>query len=819
MTDQPSEQLPVSSESATSEEFDLSSSNLVFPRLDLRTSFEALLNSSDISIPSSSAMDGPARGPSSLSESWASISDAELSLDEDLHSEHTDLGSLIDLHSTGDIQSVRDDETSSEAIETEEDEEDEHIECQRDSAIKHPIQTPMNSSRVEEGGMDGGHLTLNEVCDVPAGESMIATKIVKTFSQNECRVWKIPLESEFVGKMRMPLGKNIISDEHQQTFRALLFRPQIPSDLHHAILHKLADAQLASGSGVDIDKRPSPSRYHIVPDAIGPGSQPAAAAIVPVDRQLETVHYETAGFDPDPSRTIWLGDRGNSRRTVSIWEGASSRDTGLYHLYGAQMEEPDLAIVLIDDQKEAKNREFALASLAFARRHGVPAIAIRLHDDWLSNPALSGFIEDDLHITVQGTSGSDDPIIRTLPIDTDMFLNLNPDQLSRHIRYLMQQRACVPGPPQSKSKSPAAKHTDIEKNVQHDGHVKRTTKQGYLHFLILALCGLFLLHGLAAVQMRWGIMRSSLASENGVVEYLQTYSEALSTASIHSHTLSKDVAVATTGQHPSANDRPLTAKKKFEVEIVGHSHLVVRAAREYRVQDPLEVSITRQGKPLKADIRVLFPSVWSVQLETEQAYGDLCVRLSMKRPAINETVVVNMGQQPFDAWFKNLLDETEEHLQQKLALLQDSLENLQRQQRPRNLVKNVQAKLSEMMQQANLTLRSPELQDRALELKQAFLKQMEAGVALANGRAAQFATELKKVVHVSSDRTELLMEQFGDSMERMRTAFEDLHVGDRVTDFWRTMQEGPKSETLARAQDRAQHVFGEIRERIGKPKI
>ena len=381
-------------------------------------------------------MDAPPRDPATLGESWASISDAESSLDDDLQSDHTDLGSLVDIHSTGDVQSIRDDDTSSDA---EPDDLDELPEQPQNSAVLQPVQTPKNASELAPSISEDAQLTLDEP---NAGESIVASKTVKRFSQDELRHWNLPVGVSLVGKMRMPVGKEFIRDAGQPEMRMVLFCQEAASEYEVAVLHKIGDAQLASESGVQYQSPPSTSKYHVVPDSFGPGSQPTTAAILPVDIQLDSTHYATARFESSSSRTILLGSPDHPRRTVSKWTQDGPNPTGSYVISGCQLGDPDLAVVIIGDLSEAKNREFARASLAFARRHNVPAIAVRVQNDWVSDPALAAFITGGLHLTVQDPSGSDDTIVRTLPITfDDMFWNLDACQLSRHIHHLTQRRS------------------------------------------------------------------------------------------------------------------------------------------------------------------------------------------------------------------------------------------------------------------------------------------------------------------------------------------------------------------------------------------
>jgi hypothetical protein len=822
MTDPSPAQLAPPSNNENSQATEPSSAALRYPQILLETSFDSLLTHSYPSDPASSTtMEAPQRGPASLSESWASISDAELSTDDELHSEHTDLGSLIDIHSVGDLQSVRDEETSSEA---DHDADDEQAGEKEDSALRMPVHTPISNSVVGQDFLEYGMLTLQETSDSNDADVTVAKKAVRKFFPDELRQLQPPFREDVDAAIQMPLGKEYIKDAGRHLFQVLLCRQVSSFGPDNAILHKLGDAQLSSDPDSRAASPPSPSKYHVIPDTFGPGSEPAAAAIVPVDYQLDIAHYETATFEAadSTSGSIFLGNRDDPKRTVSRYD--AKHEDGPYTIVGAQIDSPDLAIVVVDDLSEANNRDFARASLTFARRHGIPAICLRRNGEWISEPWLGGFIENGLHLRVSSTRNPGDMGLRTIPIDVDMFLSLSPGQLSRHIRHLMERSRGF-----AKSHQPVVavnekEHYDVEKNVGDVNIVRRPSKSTSLKtildtvmvYLIFMLCGLIVLYGLAAVKSGLEMMRNR-GSGVGF--------RPLANRPRETTTAGPATAVIDQPKRSPSNDLwdlfvelAEPGKDTFEVEVVGNSHLVVRTARERPIQDTLAVSINRQGKPLQVEVRNLFPSVWSVRLEADQAYGELNLQLSTKRSPLRETVTVNLGQQPLDAWFKNLLDETENKIQLRLALLQDALEDLRKQERPQHFVKDIQARVSQMMDRVDRTLRSPEWHDRAFEVKNAVQKQADIIAAHASIYAGHVGIQMKDFARLSASNGQMLASQFSCDLNRARAALVDFHLGDRVNHIWRSVREGTQSETLATAQERAHHVVSDIRERIAKRK-
>lgn len=825
MTDSSLEQLPVTTEDNPSATPASSSSTLRYPQLLLETSFASLLTHSYPSEPASSTtMEAPQRDPTSLSESWASISDAELSLEEDLQSEHTDLGSLIDIHSTGDVQSIRDDDTCGEV---EPDDQDEQAEEQQapDSVLLDSVETPMNASEVGPNILDG-KITLDEPS---LHEPTIAAKTIRHLSTDELRKAKLPLGDDLVAKVHMPIGQEFIKDGGQSTFQMLLFCQEAASEYKDHILHKVADAQLVSGSRPQRQSSSSPSKYHVIPDTFGPGSQPNAATIIPVDYQLDSTHYATASFESPSSRTLLLGGPDIPQGTVSKWTQNHANPQGAYVISGSQLGNPDLAIVVVGDLREAKNRDFARASLAFARRHKVPSIAVRVQGDLVADPALAGFITDGLHLTLQHASRSNDAIVRTLPLGFHTFWNLDASQLSRHIRHLKQRRLSSPRLRPLSVEASEKEHLDVEKNLEYEYTMRELVEKStglkvnlgrWVRVLILALCGMIVLQGLSAVKMRYNSkprLTNSLVPSEAVVASIESLNQLSSSTRVQVATVSKALAVATVGAPALPADNSLPPTKKFEVEIVGDSNLVIRTAREYQNAGSFVVLVTRDGRALQADVRMLFPSVWSVRVEPEQAYGELSVRVLARRPAMNETVAVNMGHQPSSAWnFKNILDDTEAKFVQKLALLQESLEYLQPQQRPQKIVKEAQARVAWMMQQVDNAVQSPVWHDCASAMQETVQRHTKAYAQSVNMQASRLRNQLEELRHLKVTTRKGLAPQLETFVQRMRASFNDMDLRDRVPNIWEKVQEGPHSDTLAMAQERAQHVVKDLRERLRK---
>lgn len=799
-----------------SETLDSPSSNLIYPEIDLNVSLETLLSHSAVPSPSASNImeqehhphPHQPHQPSSLTESWASLSD--ISFDDDRQSEHTDPGSLIDIYSTGDILSVRDEDEDTDV------DLEETSHPQQDSVIQTPAQTPLAGSTATPA--EAEKLTLSEPTDASSTGVIIASKPLNNFSPPFSASWSSPHDHDkLVAEIKMPIGRGLLEELEKRTLRVMLFRPRNLDHLDQAILHKLADAQLASDTASDAHSPPSPSRFHVVPDTFGPGAQPVAAAMVPVDYQLESVYYEHAELGTDGPMSICLGDRDNPRRTRSILERTSSNVNGRYRIVGSQMEDPDIAIVVTDDCKCRDCRHLLQSSLAFTRRHGIPAIALR--EGWEYDTSHSISIDDVLHLSIRDGSMKHDSAVRTIPVDVDTFLSLNPLQLSRHVRYLIRKGPRKHAGVNSHDKVPAWADADVEKNAHALQSHSRSTFYSSARFeplvygFILLMSGVLLMHTLFAFSTRWTQVHDVDSLHEKVTRDTKAI-EAGASASLSASNVSKDLAVAMGTPSSALSERPFgQSKKKFEVEVVGNSHLVIRTSREYRVQEQLQVSISREGREISSETRSLFPSVWEVSLDADQAYGDLCIQLSMKRPAINETTIINMGQQPFDMWLRGMLQETECKIQQKLTLLQDSLESLRREQRAQSLMNHIRDKISLGFLQAS------EMQERAQKVQQAIMSKTQGMSPNTKAWIKDLGRELQRHGQVTVRNSKALIEDSVMAVHRLRIKVDELDVGSRVAALWRKAQKGPQSDVLARAQDRAQHAARELRGRVGRREL
>ena len=170
-------------------------------------------------------MDNASRGPEYLSESWASISDADYSHDEDLQSENTDVGSLIDLYSVGDIQSVRDD-TESEAEPGNEDEPSTPEQPLHESLLRSSGHTQhVTTSLVETEVPDSRQITLEEPEALAHLDQVLVKHTLKVFSPVEYAKFghrspsSAEKESKFVGTIHMTLNRAPLKETSLQSLR------------------------------------------------------------------------------------------------------------------------------------------------------------------------------------------------------------------------------------------------------------------------------------------------------------------------------------------------------------------------------------------------------------------------------------------------------------------------------------------------------------------------------------------------------------------------------------------------------------------------
>ena len=770
------------------------------------------------------------REPSSLSESWASISDFDDSHDDDLQSEHTDIGSLIDLHSTEDVQSVREEDLDSEAEPGHGSDHDgvQAIQVSQSESSQHTQH--VSASTFEADGSESAQIILEEPED--AADDVFVKHTLKVFANNDLidAGYELPQETSdngFVGSIHMPLSRFSIKETGRQTFRILFFAPR-SSSTQNPVVRKIADALVAAGSKPDFSAPSAPTSYHVVPDSFGPGCHPGAAEIIPIGCQLDVDEYHSAILGGLNGTNIMLCSEADMKRTFSKWDERRQQ----YVINNGHWKQPDLAIIVVDDATWKDQHTSACDMLVFARRHHIPAIVIRAHGGWTGDYAPLVFSQSGVHFCIEVRPLSQESVLHRLPIDLSTFLNLNPGQLSRHIAYLLKKQEHKLDFDIDQRPSKRRSLADIEKRFsggkeQLETHSRQSPRETKLQkpfsrtdrmtSLAIALVASFMCLYLLGTLMMGGLVAVPTIRDDSQWTSSQKTSTMSVASSMTCHVMpvaSVPSAVPESARFLDVKPVPLTlgsakpASGKYEVELVGTSHLVVKVPNKIKSGE-VNIEVFKKDIPIHAEVSKLFPCVYSVRIIPEHAFGELVVKITARRAQLVETIPISMGDQPMDVWFKSLVHETEENLRQQLAMVQRSIEELRYPKRPR--VKKLRKAFQDWSTKTSRSIREYNWETPRDQLTCKLRKHQATLAKQIDQQAGATRARLADVTRSSGRQGKALAKQVAKQMSKVYDAFDSVHFRDNLDNFSRSLHENTQSETLATAQDRAQQIIKEAR--------
>ena len=790
------------------------SQELKYPQILLEASFDSLLTHSFPSTTTVTMEPAPhtPRAPPSLSESWASISDVEYSHEEDLQSETTDAGSLIDVHSANDVQSVRDDTPSED-----DSSDDEHdiepppppTQAQPDLQSSTHSKTPA-ASHYMSSSHSVDEITLNEPAFPPNSEQVLVKHSLTSFSESEATRLQLPGSpgEDYVGTLHMTLSKSPLPPSARDSFRLLILGPDYTESLRATLVNKVADALVASSSGLESSS--PPSRYHVVPDSFGPGSQPAAAELIPVDRTLDVESFHSGIMGGEKSKSIILCNEHNLKRASSTFEERQRR----YVVTSPGWQQPDLAIILTDNKDSADDRSSACSMMIFAKRLKIPMIVVRMDNDWNADFAPLIFADTGAQLCIEERPLSRDNVVRYLPLDLNTFSNLNAAQLGRHIACLVQEA----NDPFDEIPGRAAEQLNIgydemvckAKGVMNEWAARAgaTNPRRILHTLAVLAGVLIFLHSFMILKTSWnarypgpvpGIINGMNTTTRSRVYIHGVPVTPSSTAPVTSSSTAVSVPL-TLGSHAAT-------ATTFDVEKLGNLHLIVRSLHKASASQKYSLGVFRGKEYVETETNVLFPSVWSVRLPAAQAYGNLSVCLAKSKPPSKECIQVDFGEQSFASWVRVIIEHNEERLQQQLAGLHASLDDIRRSEKPRDVAKEAQKRLFELENAVKTSFNSRWTATSALRSRT---------IQHLRSRQHRAEQDFKEALRKTQARL------FGwSSYNGYRTPFQNvlrtlngLNVRARFQQMWDNKPEHIQSETLATSQERAHHIVRGLRARL-----
>lgn len=666
---------------------------LEYPEIPLHLSLESLLvHSLSYSTSSPSAtMPAPEPHPPALDDSWASLTDVESSNDDDLRSEHTDVGSLLDVHSSEDVQSVIDEEHISD-----DDVGDTSTEDFRQGSIL--AASVQQEDGISYGSSQAHHAILSspEVRET-VSDAVRTETIIRSLGEEEKRKLRRQFRTEdesteFLSVIQMTLSEGGLDLDTLEYFKVVLlgrhveqFRPEIQ--------RKLGDA-LVSRRVTSPSMPTSVSRFHLVPNSFGPGSEPDFADLVAIDKQIDFDCYDLVDEDilPGDRTSLILRNSQTQSRIVSEWNGSR------YVVVNPRWTPPDLAIICVHLDQNHKMHPESHRLLAFAARHGIPGIHIRMdrdwHGDYSESPSVVASLSESIELRHE-LPQQVQPFAR-LPVDMAAFLNLDSASLNKHIAYVTS--SVEPTSPDERATVLDLPKEVPKNNVDYLGYLvnhKASFARNVL--VILWIVGLYTFLG----AHLWPVVYDTLSGPSNIARSLAAESPvsilsepgsgspSLSQTPLQtpfsdipdhatergSRTTRQALAVASTSALPSLAADAM----HFQVSIVSDSQVMVKLpkmamARKHR--PVLSVVLKRANHTVSAVVQELFDGVFSIQLQPHDAYGDIEVNLATSKPDLSETLTLCFGNRPILHFLpiKQVLDMIEEKFQ-VLAALPSSLQD------------------------------------------------------------------------------------------------------------------------------------------------
>lgn len=424
MTDKTASEDPITSSDETTH-LPSQSVHLKFPTIDLNTSLESLLSySTPTTSEASTIMATLTAPPPAMDESWASLDISELPHDDDddddTQSVNSDTGSLVDLSSVHDTESVAEDESQDElGIDTE----------RVTSMLKRGF-----SGHSEQVGQPDEQ-------DLSSGDSMQDTIIMQQ-STIQSSMFSISMEysrqTALTPDPQSPFLKETmtmkISPKDLKPFdtpvRICYYGSPYCSNSKDELLGKIGAALLAPASDTTSQTPTSSTCFNIVPTEFGPGSKPAFADLIPSQTQM-TVDELSVVLNP------------SDQHQHDTMHFALRRGIVLDSMLGRPLADsdckdfrPDLLVIHLSE-KDVRDRGSQFAGLrTLAYRHCWPTIVVADDDSFIPSVLDSVPRGYGIQVSTESFDGIDHHH-SVRPIDLDTFMALDTAQLSRHIRHVM----------------------------------------------------------------------------------------------------------------------------------------------------------------------------------------------------------------------------------------------------------------------------------------------------------------------------------------------------------------------------------------------
>ena len=823
-----------------------SSVELTYPRIPVFASFVKLLCYSTLTnMVHESRSDNRS---TALSESWATLSDADYSLDDDLRSETTDAVSLVENAGSDDVHSIDEQPSDGGSQDAYSDED------------VHPGLPPQNHSigtgsvgALKESRL-GRPIALEMLESQTETEFAEATQVIHSFSDVEVkRITEYTSSAteydQFVGRICMKMSKNSLTLD--SPFRLLYIGD---ASARAEILTKMGDVLVAGSETQRGRSRLDSSRYHVFLPSDALDSSPNPPDLIPIRTQIIVDDCTTAAsikHEQAPDQ-IFLSFKNGSLYS-SRWNGTTYKISS-----ASEWSSPDLAVFFVADGDDSVSKQRHQLAHAFVSRHRIPALVISETTSWDSplDTLPIDHCSPHLRIEAQKMHVSRDTVtLRRLPIDLEIFGCLKSEQLNKNFAYLRQNASNELNVNTSRpSSTPSHASRDKSSAWSPNASCQSSPKPNTLYSLctdtpvmgtiILAAGGLMsLAMTVIACKLTLALFMYLVSHSGHVSELSPATSWSFQPLSAPTNLEAAPSTIQTAGaaavtsnesvwRSLAAVDTPsvltevvasksLQAKNQsenFQIHSIGDCHIVIKTPRGFKVRNkstPFDVVVSRGSEVLDSTLSKLFDGVYTVRVDRDEAYGLLNVTIRRHQSSTLEEHQINFGAQWLTvAGWKKAAQAASEQVRTDLDRAQTALsvayDHLSQKVhfKSKDVSKTAARQARKFSRQSGLVLNATTtlLKTKSKELWDATNHERQKAYKVLSKQADLAFQGLVVRTHTPNEWGHAIIKRLLISADRRAKQIQQSAPKIELADVQNKMQDYLRSERLAKAQERAKQI-------------
>ncbi|KAF3902688.1 hypothetical protein AA313_de0200880 [Arthrobotrys entomopaga] len=504
--------------------------------------------------------------------------------------------------------------------------------------------------------------------------------------------------SDLFSVLRCSLGVEPLSVK--DTFRVLYVGDESAKD---EIFRKLGAALVVHSTCESLEDSKSSSRFNVVPvTSFGSSATPDVELVESFGLEMAV---DTCAFAylSDPSDTvdeITLIIKPKSLvRSRKVNTGYKMDKTG-----APNWRLPDLAIFYCEDNDDSRKRTTRSSARAFVSRHDVPFLSIsnkKLYQQ--KHPEDFQINDRALHMAIE-TRRTDEngvqvtEVFKNLPMDLHSFINLDVQQLSRHLSVIVKNQDENENGPDENNITPWGRLFKLFSQM-----FEGETDQGF-NFGMAILAGI----ALSSICLGFSIAFASFMRPANVIVYetnmssvartpISTKTQVSTSLSVlasnastkplstketwtSSSTISvlskvKPSASSSSKQTPSSvmvagvtslrvkdiPSLPANESNEFKIYTMSEGHIVLRSPTKFanlRKPPALIVHVKRKDRTVPVELNKLFRGVYAIKMDINEAWGVLNITIRTEnKPIIKQSFVVDLGNSwlSSSAWKRSVL--------------------------------------------------------------------------------------------------------------------------------------------------------------------